>query len=716
MNIYWYKLLVVTVVVGFSFEATASPWVDDYQTGSSARDAHYKTHQKARLLLLDEASLRAEIRHRSGRMEEEHLAQQGLHRSRQQLISLPLANGSTITVNLIPSFILPEKLSKQFPNIKTYRVLPDDQVVNGRVDITPNGFHAMIQLRSGELFFIDPNGELDGHTNKREYVSYRKRDQIQSADVAYSCGAKQTELPGRDFSVTGNLQKPVTTLINPLLEYKIAIAATGEYVVKNGGAVGSALAAIATTLNRVNQVFEQDLGIHLSLVEHNDQIVYSNPDTDPFDARDSKDLLVQNQLTIDRVIGSENYDIGHLFTTKGGGLAAIGSVCNQYTKAKGVSGISNPENDSFNLDFVAHEISHQLGATHTFNSGEGLCSGGTRESRTAFEPGSGSTIMSYAGYCGVDNLQSNTDAMLHIGSIMQINKFTSNVRGGRCGVRIHVDNSPPVVEAGGDYIIPAQTPFELKGEAKDNDGDRLVYAWEQVDAGEASLTNDDKGDNALFRVNLPSSSKSRSFPKIRNVLDHIKERGEELPFQQRFLNFRFVAQDGYNGTQSDGVTVKVIRTGSRFALNMPRASYNRGEIQKILWNVANTDKAPINCSSVDISLSTNGGYDFDQRLLENIPNSGEAWITIPSDSRLSTNGRFKISCSDNIFFAISYRSFIIKDTADNISYFSPDEDLPEPNLHDRTLESGESVIDGKSLGGSFGYLLWLVLLLPLRRR
>ena len=222
-----------------------------------------------------------------------------------------------------------------------------------------------------------------------------------------------------------------------LLNYRIAIAATGEYTAKHGGTVEGALAAITTSLNRVNLVMERDLGIHLSLVENNHLLISTDPESDPFTKTDLVELVAENQAFIDTVIGTDNYDLGHLFTTKGGGLAAIASACNSYRKAQGVSGISNPVSDSFDLDFVAHEIGHQLGATHTFNSSQGLCSGNTRTARTAFEPGSGSSIMSYAGYCGLDNLQSNTDAMYHIGSIQQINDYTSSGQGNACGERTH---------------------------------------------------------------------------------------------------------------------------------------------------------------------------------------------------------------------------------------------------------------------------------------
>lgn len=724
MDIQWNRTIYYVIALSFSFVLEASPWKDfDSQTEKTSHNvvqkSYKETHQLSRHLVLDEGRMRADMLRSV--VESEHFSKTTRVQTSDNTITLPLSDGSTLSVVIKPSGVLPSKLLDRYPAIRTFRIVPDDFVMNGRLDITPLGFHAMVQLRSGEIYFIDPEKSAD----KGRYVSYRKRDQVQGENDTFSCGAKpkQGGEIARQFSSVNKLQeKNAGQSSTSSLTYRIAVAATGEYVSKNGGTVESTLAAIATTINRVNQVFEQDLGIHLNLVENNDQLIYLNSSTDPYDSDDVMDLVAQNQLNIDQVIGSENYDIGHLFTTKGGGLAAIASVCSSSRKAKGVSGISNPKNDSFNLDFVAHEIGHQLGATHTFNSEQGLCSGDTRQSRTAFEPGSGSTIMSYAGYCGADNLQSNTDAMLHIGSIQQINEYTHNYEGNRCGIRREVHNAVPKVNAGKNYTIPAQTPFVLTGSASDPDNDTLVFAWQQTDSGEKSLLSDDKGNNALFRVYLPTKSRSRSFPPVKNMIDHTKTRGEDLPYQQRVLNFSFVVQDGYNSSQSDDMKLQVIRTGSRFALNLPQASYNRGDTQKIYWNVANTDKPPINCTEVNISLSTDGGYLFDQKLATNISNTGEAWVTIPSSSALTSRGRFKLECSGNIFFAISYRDFIVKDNSSDIGIVYVDENQPELNLEDRRLgeNGGASSIavetNAKASGGSISYFFLLFLMLiPIRR-
>ncbi len=519
-------------------------------------------------------------------------------------ISIPLPNGAITVLELVPDPVLSGTLADKYPDIQTYKVIANDTVFSGKVDITSSGFHAMLQMFDGEIIFIDPVDVL-----KDRYVSYKKSAQKQSNDRTFSCGVTQHQSHlTEEFAGWQSLARVVAErTTESLLHYRIAVATSGEYAAKHGGTVAGVMSAITTTLSRVNQILERDLGIHLDIVENNDLIINTDANSDPFTKTDMIELLGQNQEYIDSVIGSGNYDIGHLFSGSGGGIAAIASVCNQYRKAQGISGTSNPVNDSFDLDFVAHEIGHQLGATHTFNSSQGLCSGSTRSEKTAFEPGSGSSIMSYAGYCGLDNLQSHADAMYHIGSIEQISDFTSNGRGNLCGTQKAFNNKPPVTDAGDDFTIPSRTPFELKGSAQDADGDSLIYAWEQIDAGESSLEFDDKGDNALFRVHIPQNKTVRIFPPLQDILSNSSSRGEKLPEHQRILNFSFVAQDGVNVAQSDEMKINVARTGSRFALNLPKSQYTIGESYQVLWNVADTNKPPVNCQNVDLFLSSDGG-------------------------------------------------------------------------------------------------------------
>ena len=704
------KLWSTTKSAEFSISARPS------QTNSQK---HSNNYQNARLMSLDFDLMQSQLGNNSSGDFSVNAQARGLNHTNLYLINVPLPDGSLIDLSLVKDKVLPEKLAAKFPNIQTYRVLENEKVFSGKVDMNQTSFHAMLQMSNGETIFIDPVA-----LGKNEYAVFNKSHQKTSRDRQHSCGVSSFAEPPM-MSLGAKFNERYESFENRfsarpshnVISYNIAIATTGEYSAKFGGSVEATLAAITTTVNRVNQVLERDLGIHLNLVENNDLLINTSANSDPFTDTKLLDLVYQNQDFIDAVIGNGNYDIGHLFTTNGGGLAAVGSVCNNHSKAKGVSGITSPFGDSFDLDFVAHEIGHQLGATHTFNSTQGACTEDTRTASTAFEPGSGSSIMSYAGYCGLDNIQTNADPMYHIGSIKQIAEYTQSGTGSQCGVINASNNTPPTVDAGSDFTIPAGTPFELVGSAEDSDGDSLLYAWEQLDAGDVSTEFSDKGNNALFRVHKPSSSKYRSFPPLENVLNHVPAKGESLPIHERELTMSFVTLDSKNVAQSDEMIVNVVRTGSRFALNYPRAQYTRGSTYPVYWNVANTDRAPVNCSSVNVWLSTNGGNNFDYAVAENVMNNGEALITIPADVAISTQGRFKIKCEDNIFYAVSHRNFNISDYGDATTLAYDDEDQPELNLADPSLNSTPAAISSdvnaiaSSSGGGRFELLHVMLLL-----
>ena len=189
----------------------------------------------------------------------------------------------------------------------------------------------------------------------------------------------------------------------------------------------------------------------------------------------------QLQSTLTSVIGEANYDIGHLFGASGcgGNAGCIGCICVNGSKGSGITSPADniPSGDNFDIDYVAHEMGHQFGGNHTFSM--------NNESTGAnMEPGSGSTIMGYAGITSQD-IQAHSDALFHAISIQQI---TNNVKSKTCSVNTPTGNSIPTASASSDYTIPKSTPFMLTGTASDANGDALTHIWEEMDVASTSQT------------------------------------------------------------------------------------------------------------------------------------------------------------------------------------------------------------------------------------
>ena len=589
------------------------------------------------------------------------------------LLTLPRPDGTLATFRFVESPVMAPELQAQFPDIRTFLGQGvDDPTALLRCDITPAGFHAMV-LSAGETWYIDPAQPGD----RSQYIAYTKSDFYATTDKRRAecspLAGPTSALPdgeGRRVRFMGRPVEPDPALRegpevlemtgNTLRTFSLALACTGEYAAYHGGSTAGALAAMNTSMARINGVFERDFAIRMVLVPNNTSLIFLTASTDPYTNTDGGAMLGQNQTTCDNVIGSANYDIGHVFSTGGGGVAYLQAPCTSF-KAGGVTGSGAPVGDPFDIDYVAHEMGHQFGANHTQNNS---CN---RASSAAYEPGSASTIMGYAGICA-PNLQPNSDDHFHVHSYIEIVNYAVNGAGSSCATLTSTGNTAPTVDAGinGRYI-PKSTPFELTATASDVNGDILTYNWEEYDLGPVTASGDNtltnpSGTQPIFRSWPSVTSATRTFPRPLNLVANTAVIGEHMPTYSRELKFRCTVRDnraGGGGVAHDLVTMQVSGAAGPFVITAPNGggTFTGNTPVTVTWNVASTNLSPVNCAAVDIFLSTDGGYTWPHTLATNAANSGTATVTFPNLT--SSSARIKVKAAANYFFDISNANFSI---------------------------------------------------------
>jgi hypothetical protein len=617
----------------------------------------------------------------------------GIDRATAPVISLPMPDGSTSRFKVWESSIQEPGLEAKYPEIKTFLGQGiDDPSAVMRMDFSPYfGFHAQILTVNGDVY-IDPYAR--GNVNY--YMSYYTKDNIRSNP--FMCGVTE-EAPA--------LSKPGSTLAGPcrgtqLYTYRLAVACTGEYAQAVGGTTPAALhAAIVTTVNRVSGVYEKEVAVRLILIANNDQIEFMDPATDPFNGNNNASTLIgESQAQITSLIGSANFDIGHTFSTGGGGLAGLGVVCSTTNKARGITGSPFPVGDAYDIDYVAHEMGHQFGGSHTFNGVTFNCGGGNRSAATAYEVGSGTTIQAYAGICATgsfnDNIQNNSDPFFHTVSFDQISNFIE-AGGATCRQVIATGNSLPQITSmdNAGFSIPIGTPFTLSASATDANGDALTYCWEQWDLTPTG-GNWNSGANSttapLFKSRIPKTSGSRTFPDMAVILANYPTspsatmgglKGETLPQVARTMKFRLTVRDNRAGgggvvTGGDGCQTgftsmyQIFTVGTApFAVTVPNGgeSYPGGSTQTFTWNVSGTDVAPVNTSNVKITLSTDGGLTYPTVLVASTPNDGTEPVVIPSV--VTSTARVRVEAVGNVFFDISNANFTITIPPTGFDFVTP---------------------------------------------
>jgi hypothetical protein len=590
------------------------------------------------------------------------------NRSTAPILALPMPDGSTARFHVWESSVQEKGLEEKFPEIKTFAGQGiDDRYATIRLDYNPySGFHAQILSAVTGRIYIDPFAK----NNTTSYISYNHTEN--RLNRRFNCIADNTPELQRPESVTAGPCRGTT-----LLTYRLAVACTGEYAqAVGGGLAGPTHAAIVTSVNRITGVYEVEVAIRMVLIANNNLIEYLDGTTDPYVNTINGTLLNANQTNIDAVIGSANYDIGHIFTSDDNGLAQLSSVCGSG-KARGATGAPSLVGDGFDIDFVAHEMGHQFGGPHTFNTAG--CFGGAGAGGS-YEPGGGTTIMAYAGICAAtENLQPNSDPIFHAKSFDDISNFVN--AGGTCGVPTATGNILPVIAplVNNNISIPINTPFVLNASATDANGDALTYNWEGWDIGPAGTwpSAATSTTRPLFRTRLSKTTGERTFPDIRVIAANYPGttapsvmnglRGEVLPQVARAMKFRLTVRDnraGGGGVVSAGegcqdpttFTVNAVGT-TPFSVTIPNGgeSYFAGSTQTITWNNAATNAAPFNVTNVRISFSNDGGLTYPTTILASTANDGTESVTMPAT--VTSTARIRVEAIGNIFFDISNANF-----------------------------------------------------------
>lgn len=587
------------------------------------------------------------------------------------IISFPDSDGKMTSFRIKEASILAPELQADVPQIRSY--IGQDIENSGsviRFSVTPQGLNTMTLSSSNGTNFIDPytkNGNI--------YMAYARHD-LSFENRDFECAFDETE----GLQIEG-ANMDMTTFRNAndgkLRNFRLALACTVEYAQFHWTAAGlgfsdtveekkdAVLAAMVTTMTRVNAVYERELSMNMTIIANNRDIININSDT--YSNNNGGAMLGQNQTAVDGTIGVNNYDIGHVFSTGGGGVAILNSPCVAGTKARGVTGLPNPVGDVFDYEYVAHEMGHQYGSPHTWNGDAAGCTSQQRSGLDAYEPGSGSTIMGYAGLCGAQNVQGFTDIYFHQRSLQRI---WTNVTAGNstCATQTDTGNAAPTADAGANYNIPISTPYKLTGSSTDTETtDTHTYTWEQYDLGPAGAPTETTATGPLVRSVEGTDNPTRYIPSLPRLIQFGgSATWERLVSVGRDINFQLTVRDNDSRggqTAADNMTATTIAAAGPFVVTSQATSnisWTANETETITWDVAGTTGNNINTSNVNILLSTDGGLTFDTVLASNVPNNGSADITVPDI--VATNSRVMVEAVGNIFFNINSEDFAIGTT------------------------------------------------------
>ncbi|MEM1054168.1 MAG: reprolysin-like metallopeptidase [Bacteroidota bacterium] len=561
-------------------------------------------------------------------------------------VVLPQPEGGTATVRLTEAPVMAPALQARYPSIRTYLVSGE---ANGRIAVTPHGLSALLFDEAGTMA-LDATGPMDAR-DARDYAVYRPSSLVVSEEILQSLNDDVLHREHHHEHDEPSAMRQAIAIGETLRTYRLAAAARAEFTLSRGGTVELGLAGVVASVNRANAIFERDLALRFELVPDNDRVIYTDPDTDPFEGS-GFDLFDFISPTLDMVIGPENFDIGHLLTVNDfGGAAFLAAACDDLFKAEGFSSV-NSALSAFDLLVFPHELGHQLGADHAFVRPDDRFG----DFELGVEPGPGYTIMSYPHFALYRPGDERIGFHFHSASIEAMN---AHVRGplGSCGTDTPTGNDLPVVTVDRDLItVPLGAFVTLSGSATDASGTALSYTWEQIDT-----FGDGTGAVPRVRALAPGPSPRRTLPDLRRFLDGTPF-PDELPLDQDAVyTFRLTARDNApgGGAQASAITSVRVRTadGPFEITSIPTgASYPAGDALEVQWSVAGSDSGEIGAATVDVLVSTDDGQTWDLAA-EAVPNDGSHRVTLPASA--TSAGRLMVRAAEQPFFAVTPSVFEI---------------------------------------------------------
>ena len=587
-------------------------------------------------------------------------------------LEIPLPGDGFECFEIQISAVMHPDLGAKYPHIQTFagksKNAPSSTI---RFVWADDVFHAIAFTEKGVLFIdkVESGGTPF-------YISYFGKD---LPSVQHECGTdelieiQQDEtfkkknkaiVPNWDLPTSKSMMSPYA-VGTELRTYRLAMAVTGEVTTAIGG-VSATMTRVANLVSDLNAIYERDLCVRLELIPNNDTLIYDNPATDPYSNNSLGSYLGENIANLNSTIGSANFDIGHVLNPTSGGVAYVGVVCN--TNWQG--GATSP-ND---LGVIAHEMGHQMNAGHTFN----YCGGAGSPDA---EPGDGNTIMSYQGICGgVGHMPGGDLFHYHTDSYSEMVGYMVFSTGNLCPTKTATGHTPPTVTVPtSGFTIPILTPFRLRGTATDDGGSSpLTYLWEQNDKSYISTHPlSPLGNAPTFRSYPYSADSTRTFPELSKIINGIADQGEIIPTYNRDFNFRFMVHDNHTGMGGADYGEVMFHTDDKagpFEIKIPNDNstvWSAGQTRPVVWDVANTDVAPVSCAAVSILASFDGGFTYPDTLATAVSNDGSHDVVVPDT--VTNTVRIKVEAADNIFFDISDDNFeIVSDTVVDFSlHISP---------------------------------------------